>query len=762
MNNTSSRLEFDKVLERIAHYASFSLGKEAVLNTVPSFSSLIVKRDLARAKDALQLVVVNGSMSFGGITDVTYALTLAEKGGTLSVEDIVDVGRFMQGLERLKEQFKNLEGTYPALEDLFESLEVTETTLKHIEHCFGEQGEVLDRASAHLGELRRQSKALEQNIENKTQEFLTKNRAMLSEAVVSLQHGRRTFLVKPSDKNKLEGTIYGESASGQSVYFEPAFLARMQNEYQSLIHQEQNEIERICRETSNLIAHDAQQLRADLDTVAIIDCLFAKAEWGAHHDAVVATLTQDRLNLKNARHPLINPKEVVANTYKLTPPHKMILISGPNTGGKSVSLKTMGLSILMTLAGCPICAESAEVMLVDQLFVDIGDQQSIEKSLSSFSAHMETMTKVNAQATSKSIVLLDELGSQTDPLEGESLSMAILDHFRDVGCWVIATTHFSRLKKYGTQYEDILIASVEFDLQNLKPTYRYRENVMGESNAFAIAKRLGLQADIIDRAFKYKQEGQYEADHLLEILEAKINEQDKLEQELLKEKEAIENLKRDALMKQKALEAEFVRKEQALREENEALLEQMVEEAERQLDVLNKTNRPDLRKKAVKQIQSLQAENAVDETIGKGDRVQLKSTNQVGVVDSIEKNTAFVSIGGLKVNVDLSKLTRIAGPAKKVKVKPTRTHSVDARSSFKTELNIIGLRVSEALPQVEKYIDECVLHKVPTFRIIHGHGTGQLRTAVHQTLRRNKNVGSFELGGVGDGGMGATVVKLKQ
>ncbi|QIK69882.1 endonuclease MutS2 [Erysipelothrix sp. HDW6C] len=761
MNNISSRLEFDKVLERIAFHASFSLGKERVLETEPSFSALIVRRDLARAKDALQLVITNGGVSFAGITDVSYPLGFAGKGGVLGVDEIVDVGRFLQGIERLKKQFKTVEGSYPALEDLFESLVINESLLKHIEHAFGEQGEVLDRASSELSSIRRSISSLEANIEKQTQDFLVKNKAMLSEAVVSLQHGRKTFLIKPSEKNKMDGTIYGESASGQSIYFEPAFLSRLQNELQSLRHREADEIERICREASMRIAEDADQLEADLETVAILDAIFAKAEWGKRNDAVVATLTTDTLKLVKARHPLIDPKTVVANTYELSPPHKMILISGPNTGGKSVSLKTIGLSLMLALSGCPICAEEAQVMLVDQIFVDIGDQQSIEKSLSSFSAHMQTMTTVSERATAKSIVLLDELGSQTDPLEGESLSMAILDHFREVGCWVVATTHFSRLKKYGTQHDNILIASVEFDLQNLKPTYRYRENIMGESNAFAIAKRLGLNGDIIDQAFKYKQEGQYEADHLLEILETKIKEQDDLKEALNRREQEIADMRESVEVERVQLEREFVQKREQMIEENEQYLETMLQEAEKQLEVLNKTNRPDVRQKAVKEIQSMQRE-IVDETIKVGDRVQLKSTNQVGVVDSIEKKTAYVTIGSLKVSVDLNKLTRVAGPAKKVKPKPQRSHSVSAHSSFKTELNLIGMRVAEAIPQIDKFIDDAIVNKVYQFRIIHGHGTGQLRNAVHDRLRRNKSVASFELGSLGEGGTGATVVKLKQ
>ncbi len=761
MNNLSQRLEFDLILERIAHYASFSLGKDLVLNTVPVYSKLQVSRDLDRMRDALKATIINGSLSFGGVSDVSMFLSRAKKGATLDVDEIIDVGRFAQGVARLKKQFFAFEGEYPYLNDLFESLVEEDQLIAHIEHSFGEHGIVLDRASKELTEIRQSIRSLEKTIDSKTQEFLVKNKAMLSENVVSLQNGRQTFLIKPSEKNKMDGVIYGTSASGQSVYFEPSFLARFQNELSSLHNQESLEIERICQITSSMIAEVSFQLEANLETAALIDSIFAKASWGQKNDATVATLTTDSLRIVNARHPLIDPKTVVPNTYQMMPPHRMILISGPNTGGKSVSLKTIGLSVMMTLAGCPICCESAEIMLVDQIFVDIGDQQSIEKSLSSFSAHLETMTEVSEKATNKSLVLLDELGSQTDPLEGESLSMAILDHFRNVGCWVVATTHFSRLKQYGTQYDDILVSSVEFDLQKLMPTYRYRENVMGESNAFAIAKRLGLSERIIDQAFKYKQESQYETEHLMEILEEKIVLQEKKMEELELEKETLkeeyESLERAKEEAEKQLELDRLK----LLEENDQILNALVSEAETKLETLNTTHRPDLRQSLVKEIKQLQTE-VVDEAIKVGDRVKLKSTGQVGTVESIERKTAFVSIGGLKVSINLSKLDKLATePVVKKRSKVRRSHSVSSVSSMKLELNVIGKRVNEALPLVDKYIDECVIHKVTTCRIVHGHGTGTLRNAVHDALRRNKHVRSFELASLSEGGSGATVVSLK-
>ncbi len=761
MKDIEIRLEFDKVLERIAFYASFSLGKQKVLASHPSYSTLIVNRDLKRMKDALACVVSYGSFNFTGIGDVKAALIFSQKMGSLAIEDIIAIRRFASGVRQLQKQYNTLEIKYASLDDLFESLESHDALINAIDHVFGDGLHVLDRASKELSQIRSDIRNIEKTIETKTQDFLKNNASMLTEQVVSRQHGRQTFLLKPSEKNKISGTVYGTSASGQSVYFEPAFLSQFQNELNGLRHQEENEIERICLELSHKIALESEQLLSDLETAAILDALFAKAIWGQKNEGVVADLTQNTLELVEARHPLIDPKDVVSNTYTLSPPHKMVLISGPNTGGKSVSLKTIGLFVLMTHAGFPILAKTAKVMQVDQIFVDIGDQQSIEKNLSSFSAHLETVRNVSEHATSKSLILLDELGSQTDPLEGESLSMAILDQFREKGSWVVATTHFMRLKQYGQRYDDILVSSVEFDLTKLMPTYRYRENVMGESNAFAIAKRLGLDESIIDAAFNYKQESQYETDHMMEILENKIQEQEEIKESLAKKQLALDERILVLETQEKESQVALEKYKQELESQHESVLEDKLLEAEMLMEEMNKTNRPDLRKKAVQEIKKMQADKPIKQEIAIGDRVQLKSSQQIGIVEAIEKKTVFVSISGLKVSMDISKVLKVAGPAKIIKKKPQRSHSIQTLSSFKLEINLIGKRVSEALPLLDKYLDECLVHNVMSCRVIHGHGTGQLRTAVHQLLRTHKHVKSFELASMAEGGAGATLVQLK-
>lgn len=759
MEDSIYRLEMDKVLERIAQHASFSLGKEAVLNTRPIYSRLRVQRELERLKDAMRMLEEGHALSFSGISDVSSLLKRVEKSSVLSVHEIVQIARFMQGVSRLKSQFSNFEEDYPRLDDLFESLIISQELLQYLSHAFSEQGEVLDRASNELRTVRSEIRNLEKRIDDSTESFLKKNKDMLSEQVVSLQQGRRTFLIKPSEKYKIDGTIYGTSASGQSVYFEPEFLSRMQNELHGLVIREKEEIERICIEASTMIALDSIQLMANLETVTLIDTLFAKAIWGRNEDAVVANLQDNGLELIQARHPLLSKKEAVLNDYRLEKPYRSILISGPNTGGKSVSLKTIGLAVLLTHSACPVIAEKANVMFVDQVFVDIGDQQSIEKSLSSFSAHLETIKYVTSHASSKSLVLLDELGSQTDPLEGESLAMAILDNLREKGAWVIATTHFSRLKKYGSKHNDTLMASVEFDLESLKPTYRYKEHIIGESNALAIAKRLELDDSILDAAFKYKQESQYEEDHLIEILEKKIQEQEKIKESLKEQENKLKLLESEYIKKEEIQKIQFKQRLQEIESEREAMIEELLEEARKQMEVINKTQRPHERKEAIDEIEKLIEKDEPVVEIKVKDRVKIKSSQQIGVVESIERKEAKVLIGQMLVQVPLHKLEKVSGPVKKKKKRAV--HQVRSTTSFQMECNVIGMRVAEALPVVSKYIDDCVLKGMPSARIVHGHGTGQLRTAIHQSLRKNKQVKEFKLASVSEGGAGATVVSLK-
>ena len=760
MNNSNERLEVNKVLEHVARHASFSLGKQRILDLEMMQGKLQLQRELERLDAAMMYAQQALDFSFSGVSDITQDCLLAQKSGMLSIESLVHVTRVMQATERLRLQYTQGELQFEALNDLFESLNVNTELLRDLTHTFSETYDVLDRASAHLRDVRISIKRCDQSLQNQIQSFLKSHSESLVEPVVTMTQGRPTFLMKLSDKNKYAGTVYGTSSSGQSVYFEPQALGSIQNEIQILKHQEALEIERLCMLFSNRIGNESQQLLANLDTLSMIDALFAKALWGLKMHAVVPTMNETHLYLEAARHPLIDPKKVVANTFELRPPYQAILISGPNTGGKSVSLKTMGLACVMGQMALPICADVAEIKRIDQVFVDMGDHQSIEQSLSSFSAHLKTLNEIIEKATPQSLVLLDELGSQTDPLEGESLAMAVIDAFRALGCFTIATTHFGRLKQYGSSHEDILMASVEFDLKTLAPTYKYRPHVMGESNALAIAKRLGLRSDILDNAFKYKQEGQYEADHLIEKLEAKIQETDALKLSVDRLKETVEQERKDLESLRVEQVQAFEQQKITLETQYQEKISALVDEAQSVVAQINESTRPDFRNQQVQVLKKKQ-QKETPKHFKIGDHVRLIQTGQVGVIETLDKKGAEISIRGLKMKVKLNQIEwfqsgQITKPKKK-----TASHHVVASRPRNLEINVIGQRAEPACAEVSKFIDQAVLQHLSRVRVIHGHGTGALRTAIHDMLRRNKSVESYALAGVNEGGVGATIVTLK-
>lgn len=564
----------------------------------------------------------------------------------------------------------------------------------------------------------------------------------------------------------MDGIQYGDSASGLATYVEPGCMIPYNNQLQSLRQKEQVEIERILRELTALVEEDADALLANMETLSILDEVFAKARYGKEMDGCIASINEeDILYLKDARHPLIAKDQVVKNTYRMVPPYKTLLITGPNTGGKTVSLKTMGLFVIMTMSGMPIPCSEATIPMYDKVFVDIGDQQSIEQSLSTFSGHISSLANIFKKATTKSLVILDELCSGTDPKEGENLAIASLEYFRQKGIYVIASTHYSKLKTYGKQHDDILLASVAFDMEKLQPTYQYKEGYTGQSNAFDIALRYGFIPSIIERAKELKGEDVTLEDQLLEKLDRQL-----MENEQLKEKLQVELAEAN-----KAKEAWIVKQEQFMRQEDELLnkakekanriVEETQDEAKELIDELKQMSEYKMHETIalMKKIDDLsqmdEEEEYVDEEINVGDTVRVVKTNYLAEVLSIDKKQVMVLCNGIRMKVSKDGLRK--EHVKKVK-KEKSTVYVNKQKSFSIECNLIGMRVEEAMRELHKYLDDALLMNVSFVRIIHGHGTGALRKAVWDMLKKNKNIKSYRLGGPGEGGSGATVVVFRE
>jgi DNA mismatch repair protein MutS2 len=762
MNENVQVLELDLILDQISKHASFSLGKEIVLRQKPQSRRLLIQRNNDRMRDALLLTVRFGGLPFSGIKDIRDSLIKAKKGGLLTIEEAVWVSRHGHGCENMKAALRKTELSVPFVFDLVDSLLVSLSLSRKIDACFSPNYEVLDTASSLLKEIRGKLRKMDAEISRQIQKFISTNADRLTDQLATYRHDRLVVPVRISDKYHFKGVIHGESASGQTAYIEPEFLLNLNNEKQSLISKEEDEIERICWEISTAISSVSEQYIANVETLGELDALFAKAQWGKNFDATVGTLSDDGLVIEFGRHPLIDRKQVIANTYRLQQPYRMLLITGPNTGGKTVSLKVIGLFTLMFYCGIPLPCENAKIPLFDEIYVDIGDEQSIAQSLSTFSSHLARIARITRHCTKDSLILLDELGGGTDPNEGESLAIAILEYLRNKQASVVATTHYNRLKSYGALHSEILLASVQFDLDQLRPTYKYIEGLAGQSYALDIALRFELDEQIVSMARQLKEEGKSEVSKILEKLEIQLDENRKIEENLGQQ-----------LAEAKVLEAQlnkqlsdFERSKHELFEKARVEANLLVEEAliktEEYLELLKSQEKPHQRLEIKKQLEELidqDEELEIAGAIAVDDTVRILSTSQVGIVSAIDRNQYTVEVLGKSFKVNKKQIMKIAAVKKKAVRNVSAVSGLMAPVSM--ECNVIGMRVEEALPVVEKYIDDCLLRNLKSVRIVHGHGTGALRKAIWARLNNHSSVEELRLGGQGEGGGGATVVMLK-
>ncbi len=772
--SVENSLELNVILKEVERYCAFSLGKERVQHTVPSFDKLVIRRDNQEIKEALECCVKYDTLPFHGITDIASILDHALKDRVLSIQDCLDELRFIAGIRDMVNYAHTLtEVPHPGLNELFGSLTVHTKTERVLSNCFNEYGEVMDSASDKLRSIRISIRRTDSEISSAVQKFVTSHSSSVVDSIVTYRSGRAVVLVKASDKNSFGGMVYGESSSGQTSYVEPSPFVPLNNRRQQLVQEEQEEINRILKMCSKEIALVAEEEKANLETASILDAIFAKAQWGKDREACVASLAEDRSFLiVKGRHPLIDSAKVVSNTYRLTKEKRMLLITGPNTGGKTVSMKVIGLFVLMTYCGMPVTAEAAEIPFFDHVFADIGDDQSVVSSLSSFSAHMTKQAEVISGATSHSLVLLDEIGSGTDPQEGEALAIAILNELRTRGTMGVITTHYDRLKAYGKRHDDILVASVQFDMERLAPTYKYIEGLTGQSNAFEVAERYGLPSSIVKYARYLKNQAKTQEDELIERLEQQLNEAEIQKEELAEKLQAVESEK-----------AKLEKEKDQFAKEKENFRAKAQEEANRYVESVRKEAKivlKNIRKRqddvkyhealdAVKQLNALEqieeeAENDnMEFTYRVGDAVELKGNPQVCEVVKLGKKDMTIRMNGreMRVKKNMVHPSIHVIPKKKKENRILINTGRDIFATMPQEVNLIGLHVDEALDKMDSYMDQAMLNDLKSFRIIHGDGTGRLRKAVHERLKKNPNVKEFRLGMPQEGGTGATIVVMK-
>ena len=774
-NDNSFRQELDQaldlgdVLSQIAGYASFSGSARRIRESLPVTDRLFVRGQLDLAREARDFAQNGQSASLAGITDIRELLQMAEKGQVLTTQELLEIYLFLRAAAMLADSFD--QELYPGLAELADSL-VTDSRLESaIAQAVGMDGTLKSDASPTLVRLNRELAQAKSALAARGREFVKKNSSALMETMTTSIAGRLCVLVKAQDKYRFGGMIHGSSQSGQAFYVEPSTFVEANSHIQSLQAEIEEEKHRICRELSRRVGAAAFTLESDFETVTEIDTALAKGRWVISVDGSIPSL-QDRdlsLRLIHAAHPLLDREKAVANDYRLKAGQQVLMISGPNMGGKTVTLKTVGLCAVLAQSGFPVPAHEALLPWYEDMWFDIGDNQSISENLSTFSSHMTRISSLVNGAGKGTFALLDEVGNGTDPLEGASLAVAVLENLIQSGATVLTSTHYSQVKSWGKADPAVLVSSMEFDAQSLKPTYRYVEDVSGASYAFDIAARCGLKPEVIERARQRKELEASQVERELENLE-------RLQETVRKKEERFGALIEDAHRLQKEADQEKAKAQKErtrIREDYAASLDAMLEEkrteAERIIqDLKGKEKLHELVADRTR-LNSLQEDEALLEPAPSpaaknhvfkvGDYVRLTGQNTHGESLDIRRKEATVLANGIKTRVKLSALEPMARP---VITKPARTHRVDSVASrFPSELNLIGMHVEEGLQALDRYLDQAVVHHASVVRIIHGMGTGKLRAAVWKDLSRRNTIKKYEAAGPSEGGLGATIVTLR-
>lgn len=777
-------LEFEKIREALMKHAASSLGKEKAETILPSFDFEEVVKWQEETDEAAKVLRLKGQVPLGGIFDVRPSLKRAQIGGDLSASELLDIASTIYGGRQIKNFIEAMveDGVeLPILSSYIEQL-ITLTDLERkIKNCIDDHGHVMDGASDKLRSIRQTLRSAESRIREKLENMTRSSNAqkMLSDAIITIRNDRFVIPVKQEYRSAYGGIVHDQSASGATLFIEPQAVVELNNTLQEARAKEKQEVERILHELTLFVAEDAESMLHNVKILTEIDFMFAKASYGQKIKASMPKMNREgRIRLFKARHPLIDIKQVVPNDIILGEDYSAIVITGPNTGGKTVTLKTLGLLTLMAQAGLQIPAlDGSEMTVFSSVFADIGDEQSIEQSLSTFSSHMTNIVEILKQVDANSLVLFDELGAGTDPQEGAALAIAILDDVYNRGAKVVATTHYPELKAYGYNRSGVINASVEFDVETLSPTYRLLLGVPGRSNAFEISKRLGLSQHVIENAKGYVSQETNKVENMI----ASLEESKKQAEEEWSE---AEDIRKDAEHLHQELQKQII----AFYEERDKILEKAEEDAKEAIEKAKGDAEAiirDLRKmkfnaaQAVKEHELIEARKRLEEAVPTlqknkkivqkqkakqkllpGDEVKVVSLDQRGhIVEQVSEGEFQVQIGILKMKVKEKDLEYISRPTP-VATKPLATIR-GSEHHVKPELDLRGERYEDAVLMVEKYIDDALLAGYPSVSIIHGKGTGALRKGVHDFLKNHRHVKAYRLGGMAEGGSGMTYVELK-
>lgn len=785
-------LEYDKIIDTLTDFAYSQSAKDACRNLLPMTDISAIELAQKQTDDALLRIFQKGSLSFAGIHPVGGSLKRLEIGGSLSIPEFLQISSLLEVTKRAKSfgRRERDEESRDTLDDIFDALEPLTPLNDEIKRCILSEDEISDDASSTLKSIRRSIQGMNERIRTQMNKVMSQASASgyLQDAVITMRDGRYCLPVKAEAKNQVSGMVHDQSSSGSTLFIEPAAVVNLNNELKELFFKEAKEIEVILASLSTQVFEYAAFLNDNYKLLTELDFIFAKAQLAKLHNGVSPIFnTEGRIHIRRGRHPLLNPKKVVPIDVILGDTFDLLIITGPNTGGKTVSLKTVGLLTLMGQAGLHIPAnDRSELAVFEDVFADIGDEQSIEQNLSTFSSHMTNIVSILAQANEKSLVLFDELCAGTDPTEGAALAISILSKLHEQHIRTMATTHYSEIKVFALSTEGVENACCEFSVETLSPTYRLLIGIPGKSNAFAISGKIGLSADLIEDAKGRITESQASFEDLLSDLENSRITIEREQAEINTYKLEIASLKEKLEQKQERIDSS---RDKILREANEqalAILKEAKDLADESIRNFNKfgqihapasemeKERTKLRdkmsaheKQLVRKKDAAKENHKAPKKLRIGDSVKVLSMNLKGTVHTLPnaKGDLYVQMGILRSLVNINDLILLEEDTSPTSNKYGKTGTgkikMSKSASVSTEINLIGKTTDEAIALLDKYLDDAYIAHLPSVRIVHGKGTGALRAAVHKHLKRQKYIKSFHLGEFGEGDAGVTIAEFK-
>ena len=766
MQDIYHTFEFDQIKEKILEHSKTELGKKYVSELAFSSDRKVVIKQLSILKEMMDLISRFGALNIQNSVDALRLIDIAKKTALLTPQDLNFIANDIDTSIKLAAQIKKVELEFPLITELCSEFTDLTSLNKEIKRIITPSLTVSDNASHELKEIRTKIKQLESNLNSRLASISSTYSSYLNDGNMTIREGHFVLPVKTAFKNKVLGIIYDVSDSGNTTFIEPLEIVQINNDIASKKIEENEEVRKILKSITSLVLLQENEILTNNKIIGQLDFLTAKAHYALNNEMNIASISDNQeIHLLEARHPLIDPNKVVANDYHLSEDKRIVIISGPNAGGKTVSLKVVGLLTLMNQAGLAIPVKEAKLGIFNHIYIDIGDNQSLSDNLSTFSAHMSNIASILDVVKSKDLVLLDELGTGTDPKEGEVLGLGVIKYLEKMHPLCLISSHYSKIKEYAFTSDNIENSSMLFDEEKLLPTYKYKYLAPGKSYGVEVAKRYGIKNEVIEEAKKYlSEEKDNRFENLLGELQSQIDQNERLKDELNKERKSLESEKKNLENAQKGLKNQ----KEHLLEDVKKEKEQILEDTKKEIDqIIKSLSSGELKlhevielKKKVDQLEDEEPVIIYDEKININDYVSVPSLGIEGKVIRLKSNKAqLITFDGMNVEIEINKLHKIPAPEIKKVTSKKQNYEAKINADVGLELNIIGLHRDEALDKLKKYLDLCILKNFKTVRIIHGFGSGVLRKMTHEYLSTLKGV-KYRLGDINEGGSGATVVIL--